>query len=81
MTERLDISRPAPLEHCGKDVKRIDLSDHSTFVYAAPTYMVFIERMWHGAYQQIPIDPKDIPELIEALEAARKYAERETVDA
>lgn len=50
------------------------VSDESDIkVYARPGYVVFIEKMWHGDYQQVPVDLEEIDNLIEALGEAQAY--------
>jgi hypothetical protein len=52
----------------GPEVSAFEVSDESsTIVYAAPRCKLFIEGMWHGDYQQVPVDPEDVENLIEAL--------------
>lgn len=80
MADRSPHYRQPPLEHCGRDVETTAIKDESIKVYAAPGYMVFIERMWHGEYQQVPVDPGQIMELIDALHIARRHANGKTAD-
>jgi hypothetical protein len=47
--------------------------ESSITIWAAPGYVLFIEAMWHGDYQQVPVDPDEIDNLIEALGLAREY--------
>lgn len=50
------------------------VSDESDIkVYARPGYVLFVEAMWHGDYQQIPVDPGELDNLIEALSEAKAY--------
>jgi hypothetical protein len=71
-------SRPL-LDINGVDVTVETIPPDDIQVYSAPHYMVFIERMWHGDYQQVPVDPDSIPRLIEALEAAMEHANADDV--
>jgi hypothetical protein len=81
MSDRSPHYRQPPLEHCGRDVECVEFDDESTRIYAAPGYMIFIERMWHGEYQQVPVDPDKVLDLIDALHVARRHARVEPVDA
>lgn len=57
------------------------VSDESGIhVYARPGNVLFIEAMWHGDYQQVPVDPDQVHDLIEALSEALEYV-REAGDA
>lgn len=50
------------------------VSDESGIViYAQPGAVLFIEAMWHGDYQQVPVDPDEAEDLIEAIQQAMEY--------
>jgi hypothetical protein len=72
-TDRAPHYRRRPLgDHA--DVLVFPVSDEcDTKVYARPGCVLFIEEMWHGDYQQIPVDPDQIDNLIEALGEAKAY--------
>lgn len=58
----------------GADVQTFPVSDESAIaVYARSGYKLFIEAMWHGDYQQVPVDPEEAEDLIEALQHALAY--------
>lgn len=44
-------------------------------VIAAPGYLIFVEAMWGGRVQTIPVDPAEVDEFIAALRKARKFGE------
>jgi hypothetical protein len=69
--------RQPPLDH--SMVRRGDEVGDGIIVWSAPRYKVFIEAMWHGDYQQVPVDPDEIPALIAALEEARALADSHDV--
>lgn len=77
LPDRTNGRRP-PLEGI-ENVNVQTVSPDGIKVYAAPQYMVFIERMWHGDYQQVPVDPENIPKLIEALQQAMPRANADDV--
>jgi hypothetical protein len=45
----------------------------SIVIYARPGRVLFIEAMWHGDYQQVPVDPDHVDDPIAALQEARAY--------
>lgn len=69
--EALETTHTRPL---GEEATVQTLDDGATTVHSAPGYMVFIERRRQGDYQQIPVDPEHIEELIVALRVARAEA-------
>lgn len=56
--------RPRPLDH--STVTTIEPYEGLT-IYSAPGFMHFIEAMWHGDYQQVPVDPENLPAFIDGL--------------
>jgi hypothetical protein len=64
--------RQRPLEHAATCV--FPVGDESDIkLYAAPGYKVFIEARWHGDYQQVPVDPDELDDLIEALDEVKAF--------
>lgn len=73
--KRASTERQPPLGHQHGAVVRYVAEANRHSVYAAPGYQLFVEAMWNGVYQQIPVDPLEVDGLIAALEAARDYCE------
>lgn len=55
----------------GEDVPGIGIS-----VWSSPGCVLFIEAMCHGDYQQVPVDPEQVDELIETPTGARQLMAR-----
>ena len=78
MTRSQHVRQP-PLQHVRPDRLQTFVvggdedtnSQPEVTVYAAPNWLVFIEGLWHGDYQQIPVEPESLDELIAALEKAK----------